>query len=164
MSNLYGWLSAEELPSSPSAKIDDIYNNRVVLAKLFGLDKGIFGVDSPLTGVEAEALVHKGFPDLKDSPLLVFPGSGVPSFISRADFATALARILGYKAGDAEHAPRFADIPPESKLFGPLSFLSEKGVLERVGAAGIFMPDSFLTRGAAVDMLMRSITLPRSGI
>jgi hypothetical protein len=164
MSNLHGWLSPEELPSSPSAKIDDIYNNRVVLAKLFGLDKGIFGVNSPLTGVEAEALVHKGFPDLKDSPLLVFPGSGVPSFITRGDFASALARILGYKAGDAETEPRFADIPAESKLAGPLRFLAEKGVLDRVGTAGVFMPDSYLTRGAAADMLMRAITLPGGGI
>ncbi|NLD97388.1 MAG: FAD-dependent oxidoreductase [Synergistaceae bacterium] len=161
MSNLYGWFTPLDLPSSPSAKIDDIYNNRVVLARLFGLDKGVFGVDAPLTGAEAETLLHKAFGEEKDASLYALPTFGLSSFISRGDFADALARILGYRATPEEFVSRFSDISSTSRLAGPMHFLSEKGVLDRVGASGVFMPDSLLTRGAAADMTMRAVVAPR---
>jgi len=161
MSNLYGWFTPLDLPSSPSAKIDDIYNNRVVLARLFVLDKGVFGVDAPLTGAEAETLLHKAFGEEKDASLYALPTFGLSSFISRGDFADALARILGYRATPEEFVSRFSDISSTSRLSGPMHFLSEKGVLDRVGASGVFMPDSLLTRGAAADMTMRAVVAPR---
>ncbi len=161
MSNLYGWFSPLDLPSSPSAKIDDIYNNRVVLARLFGLDKGIFGVDAPLTGAEAESLLRKAFGAEKEAVLYALPTFGLTSFVSRGDFAESLARILGYRATPEERVSRFSDIQSPSVLAGPIHFLSNKGVLDRVGASGVFMPDALLTRGAAADMTMRAVVAPR---
>lgn len=158
MSNLYGWLTAEELPSAPSAKIDDIYNNRVVTAKLYGLDKGVFGVDSPLTGIESEELFRKAFPEGKAEGPLIYPGGGAPSFVTRGEFCSSLARAMGYRNLPREEPSPYADISPNSKLYGPLLFLAERGVLAGAARGGVFMPDSFTTRGAAADMVMRAVT------
>ena len=161
MSNLYGLFEPLALPSSPSAKIDDLYNNRVVLAKLFGQDKGYFGVDILLTGADAEALLQKVFGVEQHFPLYVLQSFPLSSFISRGEFADALARILGYRASIKECPALFSDVAPTSRLAGPIEFLSEKGILTRVGASGAFMPDLPLTRGAAADMVMRSVVAPR---
>ena len=160
MSNLYGWLKPEELPSAPSAKINDLYNNKLVLARLFGLDKGVFGVDSPLTGAEAESLFQKAF-NGDGKGIVIAPGSGPSSFVSRKDFAAALARALGYRFDGGTPAPRFADIDAASPLSGQIQFLWERGTFDAVGKGGVFMPESFVSRGAAVDMVMRGITALR---
>jgi hypothetical protein len=164
MSNLYGWIVPEELPSAPSAKIDDIYNNRVVTARLYGLDKGIFGVDTPLTGMEAEDLFRKAFSGAQTSGLLLYPGSGPTFFVSRGEFCSALARALGYRNLPRETRSRYADIPKESRLYGPVHYLAERGILDRAARGGVFMPDSFVTRGAAADMIMRALTAPKGEI
>lgn len=161
MSNLYGWIVPEEFPSAPSAKIDDLYNNKLVVARLFGLDKGIFGVDTPLTGIEAETLFRKAFSSEGTPDLLIFPEAGTSNFISRGEFASALARMSGYRRMQQKYILRFADIPTTSRLFGPVHFLAEKGVLDRVARGGVFLPDSFVTRGAAADMVMRALTAPK---
>ena len=159
MSNLYGWIAPEELPSSPSAKIDDLYNNKVVVARLFGLDKGIFGVETPLTGQEAEMLLRNAFEGEENSALLLFPEGGTDGFVARKDFAVAIARAVGYAPGGKKWSPRFADIAAESPLFGPVHYLAGKGVLDRAAPGGVFLPDSFISRGAAVDMVMRAVTI-----
>ncbi len=158
MSNLYGWFEALDLPSSPSAKIDDIYNNRVVLARLFGLDRGVFGVDEPLARHEAEELLHKAFGEEPRLALYALPEFGRNSFISRGDFVDALARIIGYKASYEEPEQRFQDVPPESRLAGPVDFLWRRGVFARLAATGGLMPDLPLTRGVAADLTMRTVT------
>ena len=163
MSNLYGWIVPEELPSAPSAKIDDIYNNRVVTARLYGLDKGTFGVNTPLTGMEAEELFRKAFSGGQAAGPLLYPGSGPTSFVSRGEFCSALARALGYRNLPRDGRSRYGDIPEESRLHGPVHFLADKGVLDRAAMGGVFMPDSFVTRGAAADMVMRALTAPRGG-
>ena len=163
MSNLYGWIAPEELPSAPSAKIDDIYNNRVVTARLYGLDKGTFGVDIPLTGIEAEELFRKVFSGGQAAGPLLFPGGGTASFVPRGEFCSALARALGYRNLPGDTRSRYADIPEESRLFGPVHFLAERGVLDRAARGGVFMADSFVTRGAAADMIMRAVTAPKGG-
>ncbi len=159
MANLYGWLAPEELPSSPSAKIDDIYNNKVVVARLFGRDKGVFGVDTPLTGQETEMLLRKAFEGEENSPLLLFPEGGTDGFVARKDFADALARALGYGPEGKEWPSRFADIEASSHFFGPVHYLAENGVLDRAAPGGVFLPDSFISRGAAADMVMRAVTI-----
>ncbi|MGI6783533.1 MAG: FAD-dependent oxidoreductase [Aminivibrio sp.] len=161
MSNLRGWLSAEELPSAPSAKIDDIYNNRLVTAKLYGLDKGVFGVESPITGVESEELFRKAFSGGQAAGPVIYPGGGAPSFVTRGEFCASLARAAGYRNLPRDEPSPFADISPDSKLYGPLLFLAERGILEGAARGGVFMPDSFVTKGAAADMVMRAVT--RSG-
>lgn len=163
MSNLYGWIAPEELPSAPSAKIDDIYNHKVVRARLYGLDKGTFGVNSPLTGTEAEELFRKAFSGPQAAGPLLYPGSGPASFVTRGEFCSALARALGYRNLPRDTRPRYADIQEESRLFGPVHFLAERGVLDRAARGGVFMPDSFVTRGAAADMIMRAVTAPKGG-
>ena len=164
MSNLYGWIPPEELPSAPSAKIDDIYNNRVVTARLYGLDKGTFGVDTPLTGIEAEELFRKAFSGGQAAGPLLYPGSGPAAFVSRGEFCSALARALGYRNLPRNGRSRYGDIPEESRLYGPVHFLADRGVLDRTARGGVFMPDSFVTRGAAADMMMRALTASRGGI
>ncbi len=159
MANLYGWIAPEELPSSPSAKIDDIYNNKVIVARLFGRDKGVYGVESPLTGQEAELLLRRAFAGDERSALLLFPEGGTDAFVTRGDFADTLARALGYGAGGKERAPRFADIAAESPIFGPVHYLAENGVLDRAAPGGVFLPDSVISRGAAADMVMRAVTI-----
>lgn len=158
MSNLYGWIAPEELPSAPSAKIDDIYNNRLVTARLFGLDKGIFGVDTPLTGIDSENLFRRAFSEPGDPVPFLTPGAGSTNFVTRRDFCSALAHVLGFRAGHKKYASRYADIPSGSGFFGQVHFLAEKGVLDRVARGGIFLPESFVTRGAAADMMMRAVT------
>lgn len=158
MSNLWGWLAAEELPSAPGAKIDDIYNNKLVTAKLYGLDKGVFGVDSPLTGIGSEELFRKAFPEGKAEGPLIYPGGGSPSFVTRGEFCSSLARAMGYRKQPGDAPSPYADIPADSKLYGPLLFLAERGVLDGAARGGVFMPDSFVTKGAAADMIMRAVT------
>ncbi len=159
MSNLYGWLEPEELPSAPSAKIDDIYNNRVVTAKLFGLDKGVFGVENPLTGAESEELFRRVFGEGAAGPL-IYPGGGAPGFVTRGEFCTSVARAMGYRNLPRDEPSPYADISPDSKLYGPLLFLAERGVLAGAVRGGVFMPDSFITKGAAADMAMRAVARP----
>jgi hypothetical protein len=68
---------------------------------------------------------------------------------------------MGYTVSDEkgkEYAPRYADVPRESKLFAPLHSLAERGVFLQVGQGGVFMPSSFVTRGEAADMTMRAVT------
>ncbi|MDD2454008.1 MAG: FAD-dependent oxidoreductase [Synergistaceae bacterium] len=158
MSNLYGWITPEELPSAPSAKIDDIYNNRLVTARLFGLDKGTFGVDTPLTGNESENLFRRAFSEPGDPVPFLTPGAGSTAFVTRRDFCSALAHILGFRAGQKQYASRYADIPSGSGFFAQVHFLAEKGVLDRVARGGIFLPESFVTKGSAADMMMRAVT------
>jgi len=161
MSNLYGWFKPIELPSSPSAKIDDIYNNRVVLARLFGLDKGIFGVELQVTRLEAEELLHKAFGEDAVAALFSLPEFSLSSYVSRLDYADALARILGYKATREKTSPSDSGDQSDSGLPAPVQYLAEKGVLDRLLAAGAFMPDSPLTRGVAADMTMRAVAVPK---
>lgn len=160
MSNLYGWIVPEELPSAPSAKIDDIYNNKRAVAKLYGLDKGVFGVTAPLTGGELSHLFEKAFAG-SDMPFYALVTTGSDEFVTREDFVHALTRAMGYTVSDEkgkEYAPRYADVPRESKLFAPLHSLAERGVFLQVGQGGVFMPSSFVTRGEAADMTMRAVT------
>ncbi|MDI9369882.1 MAG: FAD-dependent oxidoreductase [Synergistota bacterium] len=154
MSNLYGWFQPLELPSSPSAKIDDLYNNKVVIARLFGLDKGVFGVDMPVTRRETDELLYKAFGEDMAVAILSLPELNISSHISRGDFADALARILGYRASPLGS-------PSEDGLPATVRYLVEKGVMDRVMAAGDFMPGVPLTRGMAADMTMRAVSLPK---
>lgn len=160
MANLYGWIAPEELPSAPSAKIDDIYNNKRAVAKLFGLDKGVFGAESPLTGGELTLLLEKAFGD-SDMPRYTLAPTGHQEFVTREDFVHSLARILGYsvaKGQEKSYAPRYADVPKESKLFAPLHYLAERDVFLQIGQGGVFVPSSYVTRGEAADMTMRAVT------
>ena len=160
MSNLQGWIAPEELPSAPSAKIDDLYNNKLVIARLYGLDKGTFGVNTPLIGVEAEEIFRKAFSGGRAAGPLLYPGGGTTSFVSRGEFCSSLARALGYRNIPRDRPSSFSDISQESRLFGPLNFLADMGILDGAARGGVFMPDSFVTRGAAADMIMRAVTAP----
>lgn len=161
MANLYGWIAPEELPSAPSAKIDDIYNSRLVVAKLYGLDKGIFGVDSPLTGAEAEELFIRAFAGRDSVGSALFIGGGSTSFVTRGEFCTGLARAMGYRNVPSDRPSRYADISPHSKFYGPLLFLADRGVLQRAARGGVFRAEAFVTKGAAADMIMRALTAPK---
>ena len=70
----------------------------------------------------------------------------------------ALARIIGFKASYEEPTQRFQDVPPESRLAGPVDFLWLRGVFVRLAATGGLMPDLPLTRGVAADLTMRTVT------
>ena len=82
----------------------------------------MFGVDEPLARHEAEELLHKAFGEEPRLALYALPEFGRNSFISRGDFVDALARIIGYKASYEEPEQRFQDVPPESRLAGPVDF------------------------------------------
>lgn len=160
MANLYGWIVPEELPSAPSAKIDDIYNNKRAVARLYGLDKGVFGVQSPLTEGEFGVLLAKAFSDA-ERPLYALTSSEGSNFVTREEFVLSLARVLGYSAAigkEKSYAPRYADVPKESKLFAPLHYLAERAVFREVAQGGVFMPTAFVSRGEAADMVMRAVT------
>ena len=130
----------------------------MVLARLFGLDKGVFGVDEPLARYEAEELLHKAFGEEPRLALYALPEFGRNSFISRGDFVDALARIIGYKASYEEPEQRFQDVPLDSRMAGPVDFLWRRGVFARLAATGGLMPDLPLTRGVAADLTMRTVT------
>ena len=156
MSNLWGWLAAEELPSAPGAKIDDIYNNKLVTAKLYGLDKGVFGVDSPLTGIGSEELFRKAFPEGKAEGPLIYPGGGSPSFVTRGEFCSSWLGPWDTESSPGMRPPHTPISLPTQNRTGPCFWPNGECLTARPGRR--FHARLFVTKGAAADMIMRAVT------
>ena len=146
------------VPSSPAVKINDPYNFLVQANRLAGDDKGVFGVDLPVSAAEALALLERAFGENGRLAGALLPADAAAP-VTRAAFVTALgvslAGKLAAKTGDADRI--YSDIPEAGRLHTVVASLSRAGVLGAIPATGPFEPDRTVTRGLAADLVVRAM-------
>jgi hypothetical protein len=133
------------------------------MAIINGADKGVFGVDSPLTREEMAAMLNKARAASKtangrDITEKEWPGR--PSYVSRGLFADAVAQAFGFGSPARRSRRRYAEPSPEP---GPqpskaVLALNSLGILDFYRSERGFHPSRPITRGEAVEILMRAMT------
>jgi hypothetical protein len=161
ISNLYGLLNPLEPPHAPSYNISDLDDPVLAMALIRGADKGIFGVNEMITRKEMVSMLtlarsasrtSKGIvPDVGEKP---------EQFVSRGVFAEALCSTFGFEKGNTPaSSSSFFARPEGHRVTDAVNALTSLGVLELYRPEREFRPARPVTRGEAVEMLMRSMTL-----
>ncbi len=96
LSTLYGLLAPRSYPDMPSYDISFSDDPRLKEAAAAGRDKGRFGVDEPLSCVEAFSMAQRAREALKRPALDLAPAEADRP-IERAEFAALVYRALGAK-------------------------------------------------------------------
>ena len=131
-----GWIEPLALPTSPAPRIDDL--NTILAASRRGSTKGLFGVDRPLSTSEGEGLLRRAL--AVENPLAGLLNEG--SFFRLSVLLRALDRSAGRRRPVAEIVRDF----------------QEEGLLFSLGYEAVIDPKAAVTRGQAVDIVLRFLT------
>ena len=157
LSNLYGLAEPQEYPHVPSYNIRDYDDPVLAMAIIRGADKGTFGVDTLITNGEADAILRNA------RKAMNIPGTGnitagkSHNYISRGDLAKAVydafpelknIRVKGAKL------PFKLGKHRNSEYVNALGLL---GVLDIYGSREDFRYGSPVTKGEAVDVIIRAM-------
>lgn len=131
-----GWIDPLALPTSPAPRLDDL--DAVLAASRQGSTKGLFGIDRPLTVAEGELLLRRAL-DL-DDPLGPFLNEGpwlrLSVLLRALDVSTERRRPLSEIVGD----------------------FRQRRLLFSLGFEAAVDPFAIVTRGQAVDIVLRFLT------
>jgi len=161
LSNLHGFIEPLEPPHSPSYNISDMDDPVLAMAIIKGADKGIFGVDEILTHREMVFMLNKARAAAHISEGRLLKEEDLPDrFVSRGIFAEALHQAFGFdnKVEKNANMPR---IDPAHRYAKAVGVLSSIGILDLYRMEKEFLPAHPITRGEAVEILMKAMTVER---
>ena len=163
LSNLHGFIEPIEPPHAPSYNIGDLDDPVLAMAMIKGADKGIFGVNEILTHSEMVSMLNKaraaagvsGGQDQED---------GSPyRFVTRGVFAEAVFQTFGLAGGakdsEAKNRSGKTRIEPRHRFAEAVNALDSLGALS-LYPEGEFLPARPITRGEAVEILMKAVNAP----
>jgi hypothetical protein len=167
LSNLYGLLDPVEPPHAPSYDISDLDDPVLAMSLINGADKGIFGVDDMVTKEEMIVMLNKARAASKTSAGRDVEEDEWPvktHFATRGLFADAVANAFGlYDAeqnGDGRSASVMdIEIAATHRFAKAVTALNAWGILDLYRSEGEFRPARPITRGEAVEILMKAMTV-----
>jgi len=159
LSNLHGLIEPIEPPHAPSFNISDLDDPVLALAVIKGADKGIFGVDEILTSVEMASMLNK-------ARIAARVSEGRPQkekdlqdrFVTRGIFADAVSLAFGFGDEIKNNAKKLR-IEPTHRFAKAVGALDSRGILDLYKSEKEFFPARPITRGEAVEILMRAMTV-----
>jgi hypothetical protein len=163
LSNLYGLIDPVEPPHAPSYDISDLDDPVLAMSIINGADKGIFGVNDMVTKEEMAAMLNKARAASKTSAgrnVTENEWSEKTRFATRGLFADAVANAFGlHNATTSETFPQQgAAIAPAHRFAKAVTSLNALGILDLYREESEFRPARPITRGEAVEILMKAMT------
>jgi hypothetical protein len=131
-----------------------------------GADKGIFGVDNMVTKEEMIAMLNKARAASKTSAgrdVAEDEWSDKTHFVTRGLFADAVASAFGLhdaKPRGSASNRNAVKIAPAHRFAKAVTALSALGILDLYQSESEFHPARPVTRGEAVEVLMKAMTAP----
>jgi hypothetical protein len=157
LSNLYELLPPLEPPHAPSYNISDLDDPVLAMAVIRGADKGIFGVDQLITRREMFSMLSKARLASRTSKGVEPAEKENPErFVSRGEFVESLRETFGLEKG-SRPSSSLVKIPKEHRFFDAIDTLAALGILDLYRPE--FYPARPITRGEAVEMLMKAMTV-----
>jgi hypothetical protein len=165
---VHGLVEPVEPPHVPSYDISDLDDPVLAMSIINGADKGIFGVDNMVTREEMVSMLNKARAASKTSAgrdLTEDEWSDKIRFATRGLFADAVADAFGLydahlenlKNGDAHGV----EIDPSHRFAKAVTALNALGLLDLYRSDRQFRPARPVTRGEAVEILMKAMTVRR---
>jgi hypothetical protein len=161
LSNLYGLLNPIEPPHAPSYNISDLDDPVLAMAIIKGADKGIFGVGELLSREEMVSMLNRARAASKTAGGRDLSGGEWPEpsyFVSRGLFSDAVFQAFGFGNRPLPKNRRRFEIPSTHRFAEAVQTLDVFGILDVFHAERDFRPARPLTRGEAVDIVMRAMT------
>jgi hypothetical protein len=157
LSNLYELIEPVEPPHAPSYNISDLDDPTLAMAVIKGADKGVFGVDQTLTREEMAVMVNRARAASQSSvgrDITADWGGG--NTVSRGFFVDVVARAFGF----VNQSPG-RRVPDRRSLADAIAALNTLGILDLYRQERDFHPSRPITRGEAVEILMKAATVRR---
>jgi hypothetical protein len=164
LSNLYGLIDPVEPPHAPSYNISDLDDPVLSMAIINGADKGIFGVNDMVTKEEMIAMLNRARAASKTSAgrdVAESEWSDKIHFTTRGLFADAVASAFGLydvEPGNGASRRLAAEIAPTHRFAKAVTALNALGILDLYQSEREFRPARPITRGEAVEILMKAMT------
>lgn len=161
LSNLYGLIEPMEPPHAPSYNISDLDDPVLAMAIIKGADKGVFGVEEMVTLEEMVGMLNKARTAAKTSKgRLLNPSewSETVRFATRGLFADAIEKSFGFERPADDERPPYFNIPSEHRFANAIHTLARFGILDIYQTERDFFPARPISRGEAVEMLMKAMT------
>ena len=160
LSNLYKLIEPLEPPHAPSYNISDLDDPSLAMAIIKGADKGVFGVDQMLTREEMVTMVNRARAASqtsagRDIPDIPEEWSG-DAVASRGLFVDVVARTFGFVT--PSRGRRAFGVPDRRSLNSAVDALKALGILDLYRQERDFFPSRPITRGEAVEILMKTMT------
>lgn len=157
ISNLYGFIDANEYPHAPSYNIREFEDPVLAMAIIRGQDKGVFGVNDIITVGEADGIISKARAALNMKDIGDVVEGKSHSYVSRGDFAKAVCEAF----------PALREITPPKNAKAPFTItkhrnaeyvdaLGRLGILNVWGSEREFYYGRPVTKGEAVDIIVRA--------
>jgi hypothetical protein len=163
LSNLYGLLDPVEPPHASSYDISDLDDPVLAMSIINGADKGVFGVDDMVTKEEMLAMLNKARAASKTSAGRDAAEDEWPDrthFATRGLFADAVANAFGlYDVEPGGSAQPAVDIASTHRFAKAVTALGALGILDLYRSEREFRPARPITRGEAVEILMKAMTV-----
>jgi hypothetical protein len=162
LSNLHGLIEPLSPPHAPSYNISDLDDPVLAMAIINGADKGTFGVDELLTQKEMSVMLNKARLAARVSGGQAQDESLQPDrLVTRGFFADAVSRAFGFSNKNVASTLKIA---PGHRYEGAVKALDSLGILDlyrpegKLSPEGEFFPARPITRGEAVEILMKAMT------
>ena len=162
LSNLYELIDPVEPPHAPSYNISDLDDPTLAMAIIKGADKGVFGVDQALAREEMTVMVNRARAASQTSAgrdIAEDWGGNASNTVSRGLFADAVARAFGFTGPSLDR--RVPDVPDRRSVASAIAALNALGILDLYRQERDFRPSRSITRGEAVEILMKAATVRR---
>ncbi len=174
MANLHALIEPVEPPHAPSYNISDLDDPVLSMAMIKGHDKGVFGVENLLTAGEMKNMMERARISSGTTAGEVYESAIDPErFVNRGIFADAICKTFGFydelneakngNGGEKNEVPQrgvFFTLP-EHPNAQAVRTLSPKGVLDIYKTEKDFHFGRPITRGEAVEMMMRAMTVAK---
>ena len=157
ISNLYGFIDANEYPHAPSYNIREFDDPVLAMAIIRGQDKGRFGVDDIITVEYAETILERVQKAMNISAKKVDIDEQAHHYISRGEFAKAVCDTLTALKGATP--PKNAKAPfiaNKHRYSEYVETLGRLGILDVYGDGQNFSYGKPVTKGEAADIIVRA--------
>jgi hypothetical protein len=167
LSNLYGLIDPAEPPHASSYNISDLDDPVLAMSVINGADKGIFGVDEMVTKEEMVVMLNRARAASKTSfgrDVAEDEWSEKTRFATRGLFADGVAAAFGLFGTDGGSSDRHsAGISQSHRFSKAVTALTDLGILDLYEKESEFRPARPVTRGEAAQILMKAMTVRRTG-
>jgi hypothetical protein len=172
LSNLYGLIDPAEPPHASSYDISDLDDPVLAMSVINGADKGIFGVDEMVTKEEMVVMLNRARAASKTSfgrDVAESEWSEKTRFATRGLFADGAAAAFGLFGADGSSSDggssdrRSAGISQSHRFSRAVTALTDLGILDLYEKESDFRPARPVTRGEAAQILMKAMTVRRTG-